>query len=57
MYCSRAIRPVILKGQEKGAAIMDLDQNLFEHMIYDAFGRPIIPVRVPEALTNLESAP
>jgi CO/xanthine dehydrogenase Mo-binding subunit len=35
----RAINPVMLKGQEDGAAIMGLGQSLFEHMVYDAQGR------------------
>ncbi|MCZ4317078.1 xanthine dehydrogenase family protein molybdopterin-binding subunit [Comamonadaceae bacterium G21597-S1] len=35
----RAINPLMIKGQEDGAAVMGLGQTLFEQMIYDDQGR------------------
>ena len=49
----RAINPLMLKGQEDGAAIMGLGQALFEQMIYDDQGRLLntdpLTYRVPLA--------
>jgi len=49
----RAINPIMLKGQEDGAAIMGLSQALFEHMIYDDQGHLLnadpLTYRVPLA--------
>jgi carbon-monoxide dehydrogenase large subunit len=47
--CGRVVNPLLVRGQQHGGTLSGISQALWEHVVYDAEGTPLVDYAIPTA--------